>query len=408
MSLLDRLARTFPALTVREFRLFFAGQFVSLTGTWMQVVAQGWLVLQLTNSPFLVGLVSALGSLPILLFTLYGGVVADRVDRRRALLLLQSLMLVEALVLASLTASGHVTAGWVMLLAVVAGTLSAFEVPIRQSFLLEMVGRDHLMNAIALNSSNFNITRIVGPALAGTLIATVGLAACFFANAASFLAAIGALLRIAPRSPARPADPDRRPSFWEGVRYAMGQAEPRALLLLTAAFSIFGFSFIPMLPVYARNELGTGAAGYGGLLSAVGIGASLGALGVAAFGHRFAPRRLILAAGYTFGASLCLAWFGPSYGPSALLFAAAGCAMILNNITANTLLQSRSPDQLRGRVMGFYSLMVLGMAPLGSFQAGWVSEHFGVRVAMLVGGVVCVAATLVAMSGERSAVNGNR
>ena len=184
----------FQSLRHRSFRLFFAGQFVSLVGTWMQVVAQGWLVLELTNSPFYVGVVSALGSLPILFFTLWGGVMADRVHRRRALIILQSLMLMDALALAALTATGTITLHWVMLLAAIHGTSAAFEVPIRQAFILEMVGREDLMNAIALNSSNFNLTRILGPAVAGGVIATAGVTPCFFLNSASFLAAIGSLV----------------------------------------------------------------------------------------------------------------------------------------------------------------------------------------------------------------------
>src|SRR3954464_8033123 len=190
------LRTVFAALRHRNFRLFIIGQFISLCGTWMQVIARGWLVLQLTDSPFAVGLVTALGSLPILLFTLYGGVIADRVNKRKFILLLQSLMLLETLILAVLTATHFITVQWVMALAVVAGLLSAFEVPTRQSFLAEIVERQDLMNAIALNSSAFNLARVLGPAIAAALIATVGLAACFFANAASYLAVIISLARM--------------------------------------------------------------------------------------------------------------------------------------------------------------------------------------------------------------------
>lgn len=385
----------FHALRHRNFRLFYFGQFVSLAGTWMQVVALGWLVLELTNSPFYVGLVSALGSLPILLFTLWGGVLADRVDRRRALILLQTLMLLDALALALLTVTDRVTVPWVMVLAVVHGTSSAFEVPIRQAFVIDMVGKDDLMNAIALNSSNFNLTRIVGPALAGVVIAMAGVAPCFFINAASFLAVIWNFFAMRQAdAPNREAGRLTAATFEEGARYALGTASPRALLLLTAIYSIFGFSFIAMLPVYARDVLHTDARGYGGLMTAVGIGASIGALTMAAMGHRFPRTRVLRAAGLLFSLSLAATAVARHWWLAAMLLGVTGCLMILNNIATNTQLQTTAPDQLRGRVMGFYSLMVLGMSPFGSLQAGWVSEHHGVPAALGLGAAVCALSVL--------------
>jgi len=390
----ERVYGWFPSLRHRNFRLFFTGQFVSLVGTWMQVVGQGWLVLELTDSPFLVGLVSTLEALPILLFTLWGGVLADRVNRRRALILLQSCMLGDALVLATLTATGQITVGLVMVLALIHGTSAAFEVPIRQAFIVELVGKDSLMNAIALNSSNFNLTRIVGPAIAGTAIATAGVAACFFLNAASFLGAMGSLL-LMRGSFSRPPAHARATSFAEGARYALGEPGPRGLLVLTALYSIFGFSFVSMLPVYARDVLRTGATGYGGLLTSVGIGASAGALTMAAIGHRIERLKVVRVAGFFFSAGLAFAALVRTWTLAALALALAGGAMILNNISTNTQLQVGAPDHLRGRVMGFYSLMVLGMSPLGSFQAGWISEHYGVPATLGLGAAVSALAVLV-------------
>ena len=400
----------FEALRHRDFRLFFIGQFISLTGTWMQVVAVGWLVLELTGSAFAVGLTSALGSLPILLFTLWGGVLADRVHRRRALVLLQSLMLLDALALGVLTVTGQVTVHWVMALAVLHGTSSAFEVPIRQTYVMDLVGRDRLMNAIALNSSNFNLTRIVGPAVAGTVIATAGVAPCFFVNAASFLAVLGSLALMRggdePRSGTSGA---ALAKFWEGVRYSLGLPGPRALLALTAVYSVFGVSFITMLPVYARGVLDTGATGYGGLMTAVGVGASAGALAMAAIGHRASRYLVIRVGGLLFVAALAISSLVRTWWLAATLFALAGCAMVLINVSTNTELQTRAPDELRGRVMGFYSLMVLGVAPFGSLQAGWVAERYGVPATLLVGAVVCLLATLWLTGtgdGERGTGNG--
>jgi MFS family permease len=376
--------------------LFFFGQFISLAGTWMQVVAEGWLVLELTDSAFLVGLVTALESLPILLLTLYGGVVADRVDKRSAILLLQVGMLLQSLVLTVLTATHHITVGWLMALAVVLGSLAAFEVPIRQSFMMEMVGREDLVNAIALNSSVFNLTRIVGPVVAGGLIAGLGSAVCFGFNTLSFLAVILAFLRMRPPFHGAVPEPGhRQPTFRDGVRYALQTTEPRALLGLAATLSIFGLgAALAMLPVYARKELGLDASGYGGLMAAVGVGAASGAITMATIGHRIDRRRVIPWAALLFAVSLASAVLHRSFVLALGGLAVAGFGSVLAAISTNTLLQVDAPDHLRGRVMGFYSFVVLGLAPFGSLQAGWVSEHLGVRVSFLAGAAISAAAVL--------------
>ncbi len=384
----------FHALRHRNFRLFFFGQFVSLVGTWMQVVAQGWLVLELSDSPFLVGLVTSLESLPILLLTLYGGVLADRVDRRRAIAFLQAGMLLESLALTLLTATGHVTVGWIMVLAPVLGIFSAFEVPIRQAFMMEMVGREDLINAIALNSSVFNLTRIVGPVIAGGLIATLGTTACFAVNTVSFLAVVVAFTRMRPPFPgALEKKSNLQPTFRDGIRYALGTPEPRALLGLAAALSIFGLGpVLAMLPVYAREVLQRGASGYGGLMSAVGVGAAFGAIAMASLGHRLDRRRLIVTATLFLSTMLALTAFHHSYGLAWVGLAIVGLGSALAAISINTLLQTEAPDHLRGRVLGFYSFVVLGLAPFGSLQAGWISEHFGVPMNFMTGALVCALA----------------
>lgn len=386
----------FHALRHRNFRLFFTGQFISLVGTWMQVVAQAWLVLELSDSAFLVGLVTSLESLPILLFTLYGGVLADRVDKRRAMLLLQTGMLLESLALTVLTATHQITVGWVMLLAPILGICTAFEVPIRQAFMMEMVGRDDLVNAIALNSSIFNLTRIIGPVVAGVLIAGLGITACFAANTVSFLAVILAFLRMRPPFPGALESPgDAEPGFRDGMRYALGDGEPRALLLLSATLSVFGLgASLAMLPVYAREVLKQGAGGYGGMMAAVGVGAASGAIAMAAFGHRVNRRTLISGSTLLFAASLGASVAHGSYPLALCGLAVAGFGSVLAAISTNTLLQTESPDRLRGRVMGFYSFVVLGLAPLGSLQAGWVSERFGVQASFVAGAVICAGAVM--------------
>ncbi len=384
------LRSTFAALQHRNFRLFLVGQFISLCGTWMQQVALGWLVLELTNSPFVVGLVTTLGSLPILFFTLYGGVVADRVDKRRFVLVLQSLMLCEALALGMLTLTHRVSVPWVMGLAIFAGLLSAFEVPTRQALVVELVGREDLMNAIALNSSAFNVARVIGPAMAGALIAGAGLPACFLANAASYLAVIAGLVRM--ETTPRPVQREigAVTAIAEGLRYTWAHRWPRALVLLIAGFSLFGFPFMTMMPVYARDVLRVGASGYAALVASIGVGAAVAALSLAGFGKRTRQGRLLLGGSLLFGVTLVLAALFPSYWPALGLFTLAGWTMALNGILGNTMLQTEAPDHLRGRVMGVYSFLVLGLAPFGSFQAGWVSEHFGVRWSIGLGGCVCL------------------
>jgi MFS family permease len=381
---------TFSALRHRNFRLFLAGQFLSLCGTWIQQVAHGWLVLELTDSAFAVGLVTTLGSLPILLFTLYGGVVADRVDRHRFLMLLQSLMLLEALVLGTLVALDRITVEWVMVLAVLFGLLAAFEVPVRQAFTADMVGKEDLMNAIALNSSAFNLARVVGPSIAGVVIASAGIAACFFVNAVSYLAVLAGLLHMEFDPTPPPAEQrDARAALREGFGYVLGNRWPRALALLIAGFSIFGFPFMTMAPVLARDVLGVGAAGYAALIASIGLGAATAAIFIAGWGTRFRKGRMLAWTSVLFGVALLLAAVAHRFAASLVLFTAAGWTMAANGILANTLLQIHAPDHRRGRVMGVYSFLVLGLAPLGSLQAGWVSEHLGVEWSMGLGGLAC-------------------
>jgi MFS family permease len=380
----------FGALRHRNFRIFLSGQFISQCGTWMQTVALAWLALVLSNSPLQVGLVTTFGALPVLLFTLYGGVIADRVNRRRSLLILQTLLLLDALALALLTVFDQVTMPLVYGLAAVQGTISAFEIPIRQSWQVELVGKGDLMNAIALNSTAFNLSRVIGPAIAGTLLATLGSAVCFFLNAASFLAVLIGLTMIRPEATFTGEFAMRRASLREGVAHVFGTPWPKALVSLTAALNIFGTSFIAIMPVYARDVLRAGAGGYGALMSFFGIGAAAGALTIAAVGHRFRRERTAVVAALFVGLCLVLIGLVHRLGPALALVLGAGLAVALNAIMTNTLLQTEAPDHLRGQVMGFYSFIVVGMSPFGSLQAGWIAEHAGTGVALAIGGSACL------------------
>ena len=383
-----RVRTAFPALRHRNFRLFIGGQFLSLCGTWMQTVAHGWLVLTLTNSPLWVGLVPAIGALPILLFTLYGGVLADRVHKQRFVIILQSLMSLEAFALAYLTYTHRITVSWVVVLAVFFGFLAAFEVPTRQAFVADMVGKEDLMNAIAINSSAFNLSRVIGPTLAGLLIATAGLATCFLANGLSYVAVVGGLLMMRIRPEAPRAAAGLQTGLGEGWGFLRQEAWSRSLIIMTAVLSVFGFSYITMLPVYARDALHVGAGGYGAVISSVGIGALIGALGIAALGRRVRQARAAIGGAVLLGGLLVGAAVLPSFGSALPIFALIGSVSAVQGITTNTFLQQQAPDALRGRVMGFYSFVALGLAPLGSLQAGWVAEQFGVRTAIGAGGII--------------------
>lgn len=380
----------FGALAHRNFRLFLFGQAVSLTGTWMQSIAQGWLVLLLTNSPFYVGLASALGSVGVLLFTLYAGVVADRTDKRRLVVITQSLSMVQAFLLAGLVWSDRVTVENVMALAAFLGVVSAFDIPTRQSFVVEMVGKEDLMNAIALNTSVFNATRVLGPVVAGLLIGPLGVGACFFLNGVSYLAVIAGLvaMRLPPYVP-RPASGSAWQGFREVVAFLGSDRRVSTLVVLTALLSIFGFPFLVLMPVFARDVLHAGAAGYGVLVGSVGVGAMLGALAIAFFSGRIAKGRVLVVGGTAFGLLLALFAASRTFLVSVGLLGLAGCAMIVNNALTNTMLQTLVPDPLRGRVMGFYSFMFVGMAPVGAFQAGAFAERYGAPLAVGAGGLVC-------------------
>ncbi|PYP15810.1 MAG: MFS transporter [Gemmatimonadetes bacterium] len=385
------------ALSHRNFRLFFVGQGISLVGTWMQNVGEGWLILTLTNSPFYVGLTSALSSLGVLLFSLYAGVIADRVDKRRVIIFMQIAFMLEAFTVAILVWTGVVAVWQVLVLATILGIASAFDIPMRQSFLVEMVGKEDLMNAIALNSSVFNGARVIGPAIAGLLIGALGIAWCYFLNGLSYIAVIVGLLMMRLPPVVRTV---KTTSTWGGFREVLtflnGNRGLRSLMILTSILSVFGFPYISMMPVFARDVLHRGATGYGALTSSIGIGAVIGALGVALASSRIRRRgRLMLVGGTVFGILLILFSASRSLALSMVLLAFAGCAMIVNNSLTNTLLQTAAPDHLRGRIMGFYSFVFVGMAPFGAFFFGLVAEHIGAPSTIAGGGAIVAMAVVI-------------
>ena len=382
-------ARAFGALRHRNFRVFYVGQLLSLIGTWMQSTAQGWLVLELTNSALRLGIVTAVTSLPTLLFSLWAGDLADRRDKRRIILAAQGVALTAALALAVLTDTGRITYGALLGLVFVLGTAAAFEIPTRQSFFVDLVGPADLPNAIALNSAAFNATRIVGPALAGIMIGAAGVAACYYANAASYVAVIiGLLMMRLPPFTARPRTAGTLESIREGLAYIRGDRLVRTLVWLIAGMSVTGLPYVMLLPVFARDVLGVGAPGLGTMLSATGAGALAAGMGLAAGRVRIPRGRLILGATVSFAVALAAFALCPWYPLSLVLLALVGFTMILNNASVNALLQSKVPDQLRGRVMSVYVFMFVGMTPVGALQAGALARAFGAPAALAAGGGV--------------------
>ena len=387
---------TFAAFRYRNYRLFFAGQGVSLIGTWMQNVAQGWLVYDLTRSAFLLGFVNFMSAIPVTVLTLYAGVVADRHSKRAILIVNQTAAMLLAFLLAALVHWHTVTIWQITIIGLLTGIANAFDMPARQSFVVDMVGKENLLNAIALNSSMFNAARICGPALAGWLIGSIGEDGCFFLNGLSFVAVI--IGYAAMRMPAH-TETAHEKSMWhatlEALRYVRGERVIRTIIILMVFVSLFALPYAILMPVFAREVLHTGAGGLGLLYAANGIGALLGALTLASLGEH--PHSRWLFFGGLLGCCLMIIAFSWSrnFWLSAALLLCAGYCMIIALATANTSVQTRSPDHLRGRVMGIYLLAFLGLSPFGALLAGAVAKATNAPIAASLGAAICLAATLV-------------
>ena len=388
-----RLPGILRALRHRNYRLFFFGQFISLTGTWMQAVAQSWLVYRLTGSAVLLGAVNFARLLPVFLLSPIGGVAADHYSRLRIVVATQVSAMVLAFVLAAVTLSGVVTVWQVVVLAALLGVANAFEVPARQAFVVDMVGRDDLVNAIALNSSMINGSRIIGPSIAGVLVAAIGEGWCFFVNAASFVPVIAALLmmRVPPARPAAPRG-SAIASIVEGFRFVAHTRPIRALLLLLGLVSIMGMPYAVLMPIFAEDILHGGARGLGLLMGATGCGALVAAAHLASRKGIQGLGRWVMISAAGFGVSLVLFSFSRSFWLSAALLLPTGFCMMTQMASSNTLLQSLAPDHLRGRVMAVYSMMFMGMAPFGSLLAGTLAHHIGAPATVALGGAACIAA----------------
>ena len=375
------------ALGHRDFRLFWCGQLVSLIGTWMQSVGQSWLVLELTNSPFRLGLIGALQFGPILLFSFLSGAISDRVRKRRLLLGTQTALMVQAFTLAALVWSGHVQFWHVAVLAALYGLATTLDMPSRQAYVAHLVPRGDLMNAIALNSAVFNGARVVGPAVSGLLVARYGTAAAFVMNGLSFIAVIGALAAI--RTEGTPS-PRRglglRAEIAEGLRYAAGTPRVALVMSLLVAVSLFVVNMNVLVPLIARDVLQEGAHGFGLLMASLGLGAVAGSLAVAVLSSGRPPLGMVVGPAVAAAALLLLLSAARHFGATAAVLMALGFAQIVFMTSCNTTVQIAVPDELRGRVMGLYALVFAGMTPFGALIMGTLAEHWGVSWACAVGG----------------------
>ncbi|HZC46689.1 MAG TPA: MFS transporter [Candidatus Acidoferrum sp.] len=375
----------FRALRHRNFRLFFFGQLVSMIGTWMQIIAQSWLVLKLSNSPLMLGIVSFAGFMPIVLVALFAGVVVDHVDRRRLIIGAQTLLMVSAFVLAGLTWAGVVKVEYVIVLAALNGLVSSFDMPGRQAFVVEMVEREDLPNAIAMNSMIFNGARMIGPAIAGLSIAVIGVTGCFMLNGVSYLAVIWSLLQMElPRRERREFGATMMRQVRLGLSYVWRHRPTLWLLVLVAINMGIGLQYSVLIPVFARDLLHVGAHGYGFLMAAQGLGAVVGAIVMNS--RSTAPRAL--RQNLVFGIfcmAIATAGFGLSTWMSVSLLTQffIGVGLMNHMVTTNTLLQMFVTDELRGRVMSIYTLSFIGSAPLGSLAVGYIGEHFSPRTAVM-------------------------
>jgi MFS family permease len=386
----------FRALRHRNFRLFFAGQFFSLTGTWMQIVAQSWLVYRLTGSVVLLGLIGFASQAPVFFLSPLGGALADRFDRRRLLMLTQAVSMTLAGLLAFLTLNDSIQIWHIFVIAAFLGVTNALDIPTRQAFGVDMVGRDDLINVIALNASMFNGARIVGPAIAGVLVAAVGEGWCFAANAISYVGVIAGLWMMRITTVKREPKGSTVSHILEGFRYVIATRPIRAILLLLGLVSVTGMPYSVLMPIFADKHLGGGARTLGFLMGASGIGALVAALTLASRKAVFGLGRWVVFACAGLGASLILFSLSSNFWLSAAILVLVGYSMMTQMSSSNTLVQSMVPDELRGRVMAVYSMMFLGMAPLGAVFAGTVAGYIGAPLTVAIGGSACLAAALFA------------
>jgi MFS family permease len=392
------LSSGFHALKVRNFRLFIIGQIISLTGTWMETTATAWLVLILTNSPLALGLITTLQFLPVMVLSLYGGVLADKLPKRRTLITTQTLLLIQAGIFATLVGTHTIQLWHLYILAVTQGLIIAIDTPVRQAFVAEMVGRNELVNAVSLNSMTFNAARIIGPAIAGIIIAQLGIAPALYFNTASYIAVVFALYLMREKDLFKVTKKPQG-STWknlkEGLAYTWHTPQILVIMIVVGAIGTFGYNFTVLLPLISDFVLHIDAAGFGLLTSALGVGSLVAAISTA---YLSAPsmRRILIAAGL-FSGLLALTAISHVFAVSALLMVIIGVAAIIFSISTNSMLQLDTPDELRGRVMSLNVLLVMGSTPIGSFIIGLMSDHLGVPAAIFTCAMLCLIGVSIAV-----------
>ena len=390
------VADRFRSLRHRDFRLFWSGQLISLMGTWMQTVAQGWLMHRLTDSAAMLGLLGFAQFIPATLFSLFAGVLADRMDKRKLIRITQTFAMVQAVAMALVVTLGVVQPWMILVLAFLLGTINAFDLPGRQSYFIEMVGRDDLSNAIALNSAAFNVARVLGPAAAGILVGWVGEKACFWVNAASFVAVLVSLAMI--RTPSRPTVVgglrETLLTLGEGIRYALDVTPIRNLLLLLGFCAGFGFQYTVLLPVYARDVLHVGPQAFGLMVSAFGLGSLMAAVAMTRRMDRWALRRSLLVGLLASGIGMAVFAWSRSLPLTLMMGLMAGFGLITYVATTNMLLQLTTEDRFRGRIMSLYTFMFFGTSPFGALLGGWVAQRWGAPVATSVCALVLLGGAL--------------
>ncbi|OGL42189.1 MAG: hypothetical protein A2042_00635 [Candidatus Schekmanbacteria bacterium GWA2_38_11] len=387
--------QTFKALSHRNFKIFWSGQFISLIGTWMQSIAQGWLVYRLTNSPFMLGLVSSMTFLPVFFLSFVGGAVADRIERRKILIFTQASSMILALLLGILTSSGLIRIWHIIIIAGCFGLINSFDAPARQSFVVDLVGKEDLRNAIALNSSIFNSARIIGPAIGGVLISLFGEAFCFYINAVSYIAVLTGLNLIKPdNNLSNGPDSSFKKGLIEGFKYIRENKVIFFLLLMVGITSIFGMTFTVLMPIFAKSILKVGAKGLGYLMATAGFGSVFGALKMASGGTRTRLKTILLG-GLAGSSFLVFFAFSKWFFLSLFFLFFVGLGMIMQIAMTNTFIQEIVPDHLRGRVMSVFTFMLLGMSPIGNFIAGGSAHLIGTPLTVGIGGFICLLSVII-------------
>ena len=380
----------FDALKIKNFRLYWFGMFISLIGTWIQIMAQSWLVFDLTKSAFLLGVAGFLSTVPVFFLSLWGGVVADRANKRNILLLTQSAFMVLAFALGVLTQFKIVTVGQIMLISLLNGIVMAFDGPSRLSVIVELVGKEYLMNAIALNSIAFNASRIIGPVLCGILVASIGLSGCFYINGVSFMALIAALIFIKTNSGLKNGKNNSAFSdIKDGLRFIKGNRTILILVTMVGVVSLFGAPYLILMPIFADQVFHVGVKGLGLLMSSSGVGAVIGALLLARLGDFKYKGRILMLSSLIFSSALILFSLVKVFTVAIIALAFIGAASVMAVAIINTILQTMVNDEFRGRVMSVFMLTFAGVMPFGSLLSGSLAHTLGVSLTVMINGIIC-------------------